>query len=62
VLLLFHHLLQQTGGPTTITITPRANGCTGTAVTYSITVHPTPTATAPANQLIAIMYLQQLFH
>ncbi|HMK16590.1 MAG TPA: PKD-like domain-containing protein, partial [Chitinophagaceae bacterium] len=39
-----------TGGPTTITITPRANGCTGTAVTYTITVNPTPTATAPANQ------------
>jgi hypothetical protein len=38
------------GGPTTITITPKANGCTGTAVTYTITVNPTPTATAPANQ------------
>src|SRR5678810_807014 len=28
-----------TGGPTTVTITPRANGCTGTAVTFTITVN-----------------------
>ncbi|MBV5312944.1 MAG: hypothetical protein JZU47_06590, partial [Prolixibacteraceae bacterium] len=37
-------------GSATITITPKANGCTGNAVTYTITVNPTPTATAPANQ------------
>ena len=41
-----------TGGPTTITITPRANGCTGTAVTYNITVNPTPTVNQPANQVV----------
>ena len=37
-------------GSATISITPRANGCTGSSVTYDITVNPTPTATAPSNQ------------
>jgi|GEM_PF-2061814 len=42
-------------GTATVTITPRANGCTGTAVTYTITVNalpnvPTLTATSPICQ------------
>jgi len=42
-------------GTATITITPRANGCTGTAVTYTVTVNalpnvPTLTATSPICQ------------
>lgn len=35
-----------TTGFATITITPRANGCTGTAVTYTITVNENPTTAA----------------
>lgn len=34
----------------TITITPKANGCTGTPVTFTITVLPTATMNIPANQ------------
>ncbi|MCF6356171.1 MAG: HYR domain-containing protein, partial [Draconibacterium sp.] len=34
-------------GNATITITPRANGCTGTPVDVDIIVWPTPTVTAP---------------
>jgi hypothetical protein len=37
-------------GTATVTITPVANGCTGNSVTYTITVNPTPTVTAPGNQ------------
>ncbi|OWY20536.1 hypothetical protein BVG80_15665, partial [Sphingobacteriales bacterium TSM_CSM] len=37
-------------GSATISITPVANGCAGSPVTYNITVHPTPTATAPSDQ------------
>lgn len=33
-----------TYGNVTITVTPRANGCTGTAVTFTISVNPTPAA------------------
>ncbi|MFY7729240.1 MAG: T9SS sorting signal type C domain-containing protein, partial [Flavobacterium sp.] len=32
----------------TVTITPKANGCTGTAVTFTITVNPLPTAVSVA--------------
>ena len=41
-------------GSATITITPSANGCTGTAATYSITVNglPTPVIIAPATATI----------
>jgi hypothetical protein len=39
-----------TSGTATITVTPRANGCTGAGVTYTITIISTPTVTAPANQ------------
>ncbi len=38
-------------GSATITITPRANNCTGTPVTFNILVNPTPTATAPPDQI-----------
>lgn len=31
-----------------ITVTPSANSCTGTPVSYTITVNPTPTVTVPA--------------
>ena len=34
-------------GSATITITPRANGCTGIPVDVEVTVSPTPTVTAP---------------
>src|SRR5678809_30972 len=37
-------------GSATISITPKANGCTGTAVTYNVTVNPTPTVTSPGAQ------------
>ncbi len=38
-------------GSATITITPRANGCSGTPVTYSITVNRSPTISVqPVNQ------------
>jgi autotransporter-associated beta strand protein len=36
----------------TITVTPSANGCTGTAQTFTITVNPTPTVTDPADQTV----------
>jgi hypothetical protein len=36
----------------TITVTPSAGGCTGTAQTFTITVNPTPDVTAPANQTL----------
>ncbi|WP_284653393.1 GEVED domain-containing protein [Flavobacterium terrisoli] len=37
-------------GTATITITPKANGCTGTSVTYSLTINalPAPVLSAPA--------------
>ena len=55
-------LLNQTGvteipsfppipGTATITVAPRANGCSGTPVTFNITVYPTPAATSPGNQI-----------
>ncbi len=34
----------------TITITPRANSCTGSSVSYNVTVYPTPTANTPGNK------------
>ena len=38
---------------TTFTITPTANGCTGTPITATVTVNPTPDVSAnPANQTI----------
>lgn len=36
----------------TITVTPSANGCAGTPLTFLISVNPTPTANNPANQEI----------
>jgi SdrD B-like domain/Ig-like domain CHU_C associated/PKD-like domain len=36
----------------TITVTPTANGCAGTAQTFTITVNPTPSVTTPANQTV----------
>jgi gliding motility-associated-like protein len=36
----------------TITVTPSITGCTGTAKTFTITVSPIPTATAPADQSV----------
>jgi len=37
----------------TVTLTPRANGCTGTPVTFTITVYPIPNvSTSPAAQTI----------
>ena len=38
-------------GSANISITPHANGCSGIVQTYAITVNPTPTATAPADQI-----------
>jgi len=35
-----------------ITVTPSANGCVGTPLTFLISVNPTPTANIPANQAI----------
>ncbi len=35
-----------------ITITPSANGCTGTPLTFLVLVNPTPLANIPANQAI----------
>ncbi|MGN6342135.1 MAG: beta strand repeat-containing protein [Ginsengibacter sp.] len=35
----------------TVTITPSANGCTGTGQSFTITVNPTPAVTAPSNQI-----------
>lgn len=37
-------------GSAVVSVTPKLNGCTGTAVTYNVVVNPTPTVTAPANQ------------
>jgi gliding motility-associated-like protein len=36
----------------TVTVTPSANGCPGTPSTYTITVNPVPTVTAPANIIV----------
>ncbi len=36
----------------TITVTPMANGCAGTARTFTITVNPTPSVSNPADQVI----------
>lgn len=36
----------------TITVTPSANGCTGTARSFTITVNPTPNAATIANQAV----------
>ena len=36
----------------TITVTPSANGCTGTPATFTITVNPTPTVTTAATKTI----------
>jgi uncharacterized protein YaiE (UPF0345 family) len=36
----------------TITVTPSANGCTGTPVSFTITVNPTPLVVPPANQSV----------
>ncbi len=43
-----------TAGTATITVTPKANGCSGTAVTYTITVNALPTAlsVSPTSQTI----------
>jgi len=37
-------------GTAVITITPKFGACYGTAVTYNVTVNPTPTAIAPSDQ------------
>jgi len=36
----------------TITVTPSANSCTGTPLTFTITVNPTGQVNAPANQIV----------
>jgi len=36
----------------TYTIIPQANGCTGPAFTYIVTVNPTPRVTSPANAIV----------
>jgi len=36
----------------TITVTPIANGCSGTAITFTITVNPTPSVNTIANQAV----------
>ncbi|HPH86598.1 MAG TPA: PKD domain-containing protein, partial [Ferruginibacter sp.] len=36
----------------TITVTPDANGCPGTPVSFNITVYPTPSVMQPANQVV----------
>ena len=36
----------------TITVTPTANGCTGTPVTFTITVNPAPTVNNPGDQTL----------
>ncbi len=36
----------------TITVTPTANGCTGTTMSFVITVNPTPTADQVTNQVV----------
>ncbi|QBN17794.1 PKD-like domain-containing protein [Flavobacterium nackdongense] len=35
-----------------ITVTPKANGCTGTVRTFTITVNPSPTVDLPSNQTV----------
>jgi hypothetical protein len=47
-------LLNTTNAPitATITVTPSANGCTGTPVTYTITVNPIPTVNTNANEVV----------
>jgi hypothetical protein len=35
-----------------VTVTPTANGCTGAAQTFTVTVNPTPTVVAPSNQTV----------
>lgn len=37
-------------GSAVITLTPKANGCTGATVTFNVTVHEIPAAIRPANQ------------
>jgi gliding motility-associated-like protein len=41
-----------TPGTVTYTVTPSRNGCAGPAITYTITVNPTPVLTLSANQTI----------
>jgi len=36
----------------TVTVTPSANGCTGVAQSFTITVNPTPDVVQPANQVL----------
>ncbi len=36
----------------TLTVTPTANGCTGSSQTFTITVNPTPTVNDPSDQLL----------
>ena len=36
----------------TITVTPSANGCSGTPITYTYTVNPIPTVTVSSNQTV----------
>ncbi|MBF2709757.1 PKD-like domain-containing protein [Flavobacterium soyangense] len=36
----------------TITVTPKANGCIGTPITFTIIVNPTPTVDLPLNQIV----------
>ena len=38
-------------GSALITVTPRANNCTGTPATYNILVNPAPTVISPGNQV-----------
>jgi gliding motility-associated-like protein len=35
-----------------ITVTPKANGCSGTPSTFTITVNPTPTVNVPSSQIV----------
>ena len=38
-----HYLLSlRKPAPATVTLTPKANGCTGPTATFNITVHPPP--------------------
>lgn len=36
----------------TLTVTPKANGCSGTSSTFTLTVNPTPTVNMPSNQTV----------
>jgi len=38
----------------TIEVTPVANGCSGPAIQYTITVNPTPAADVPASQVVCV--------